>query len=182
MAKIHSVKPQGFGGLGEDGRGKYSSWLEYVSEVDDRRQEIFESAEKIGLTAEELEKAYKALKDNRQMFENVTPHLLHGDFSTKHILIEGDQITGIIDFESCKSGDPMWDFAWWSYFFGTDVPVEWLVEGYKQVCALDIEFERKLTLYKLRLGLSMIHYYTSEDNVSGMRHTKEKFVSDLKSL
>ena len=119
------------------------------------------------------------MKENQHFFVNVAPHLLHGDFSTKHILVEGNSITGVLDFESCKSGDPMWDFAWWSYFFEPDVPIEWLKEGYSQVCELDSEFDKKLILYKIRLGLGMIHYYESEKNISGMKHAKEKFISDL---
>ena len=180
LAKIHSVKPTGFGGLSEDGQGKLSSWLEYVNEIDDEQEEILKSAIKIGLSIDQIERGFKLLKENNHLFEDVEPHLLHGDFSTKHILFENDLITGIIDFESCKSGDPLWDFAWWSYFFGKDVPIEWLKEGYDQVNKVDPEFNKKLVLYRIRLGLSMIHYYESEGNTSGMQHTKEKLLSDLK--
>jgi len=179
LAKIHSVQPTGFGGLNENGQGKFSTWLNYIMEVEDEQGEILESATKIGLSVEDVEKGFSVLKENQDFFENVTPHLLHGDFSTKHILVEGNTITGIIDFESCKSGDPMWDFAWWSYFFGEDIPVEWLKEGYSQVCELDSKFDKKLILYKIRLGLGMIHYYESEKNISGMKHAKEKFIADL---
>lgn len=181
LAKIHSVRPTGFGGLKENGQGKFPAWLDCVMEIEDEREEILESALKIGLSAEDVERGFAVLKENQHLFENVTPHLIHGDFSIKHILVENGSITGIIDFESCKSGDPMWDFAWWSYFFGKDVPIEWLKEGYSQVHELDPKFDKKLILYKIRLGLGMIHYYESEGNISGMRHTKEKLLADLRS-
>ncbi len=179
LAKIHSVKPTGFGELAEDGQGKLTSWTQYINKIEDERQDILESATKINLNIEDVNKGFMLLKKNQYHFENMTPHLLHGDFSTKHILMDNDLITGIIDFESCKSGDPIWDFAWWSYFFGKDVPVEWIKEGYIEVHKLDPEFDRKLVLYRIRLGLSMIHYYESEGNISGIKHTKEKFLSDL---
>lgn len=179
LTKIHTVRPTGFGELNEKGQGKFSTWLDYIMEVDEEQGDIMKSATKIGLSVEDVKQGFAILKENQHLFKDVTPHLLHGDFSTKHILVEGNSITGIIDFESCKSGDPMWDFAWWSYFFGTDVPVEWLKEGYLQACELDSEFDKKLILYKIRLGLGMIHYYESEKNISGMKHTKEKFISDL---
>lgn len=182
LAKIHSVYPEGFGGLKNNGQGKFSSWLEYMMEIEGEKKEIFESATKIGLPTEDVELGFTLLKKGQQYFDNVTPHLLHGDFSTKHILVENDFISGIIDFESCKSGDPMWDFAWWSYFFGKDIPIEWLKEGYSQVHESDPNFDKKLILYKIHLGLGMIHYYESENNISGMRHAKEKYLEDLKQV
>lgn len=182
LAKIHSIKPTGFGGLGENGQGKFSTWLDFIMEIEDEKEEVLKSATKMDLPVEDIAKGFTVLEKNKSCFENVIPHLLHGDFSIKHILIENDIISGIIDFESCKSGDTMWDFAWWSYFFGKDIPIEWLKEGYSQISELDPDFDKKLILYKIHLGLGMIHYYESENNISGMRHAKEKYLADLESF
>lgn len=181
LAKIHSVNPQGFGGFEKPGVGKYASWVDYVMEVDGDRDAIAASAVKIGLTAEDVDQGFNILRQNTQLFENVSPHLLHSDFSSKHILVEGNTVTGILDFEGSRSGDPVWDFAWWDHFFGTDLPVDWLKHGYEKLFKLGLDFDKKLALYKLRLGLMFIHYYESEGNVSGMQDTREKYLVDLKS-
>ncbi|HJZ05543.1 MAG TPA: hypothetical protein VJ327_06860 [Patescibacteria group bacterium] len=47
------------------------------------------------------------------------------------------------------------------------MPVEWLKHGYQKVSELDPEFDKKLAIYKIRLGLMFIKYYESEGNVSG---------------
>jgi aminoglycoside phosphotransferase (APT) family kinase protein len=39
----------------------------------------------------------------------------HGDFAPVNVLIDGDTITGIIDFESARLADPLFDVAWWAW-------------------------------------------------------------------
>jgi aminoglycoside phosphotransferase (APT) family kinase protein len=38
--------------------------------------------------------------------------LVHGDYRTGNVLFEGDRITGVIDWEFARCGDPMWDLGW----------------------------------------------------------------------
>ncbi|TWT15575.1 phosphotransferase family protein [Reyranella sp. CPCC 100927] len=37
--------------------------------------------------------------------------VIHGDFGTGNILVDGATVTGIIDFSGCDAGDPAYDFA-----------------------------------------------------------------------
>jgi aminoglycoside phosphotransferase (APT) family kinase protein len=39
------------------------------------------------------------------------PVLLHGDYHFSNVLLSGDRITGIVDWEYCALGDPRWDVA-----------------------------------------------------------------------
>ncbi|MCU0515050.1 MAG: phosphotransferase, partial [Anaerolineae bacterium] len=37
-------------------------------------------------------------------------YLVHGDYNFENVLHEGGELTGILDFEWAKAGDPAWDF------------------------------------------------------------------------
>jgi aminoglycoside phosphotransferase (APT) family kinase protein len=41
--------------------------------------------------------------------------LSHGDFAPVNVLIEGSSISGLIDFESTRWADPLFDVAWWHW-------------------------------------------------------------------
>jgi aminoglycoside phosphotransferase (APT) family kinase protein len=38
--------------------------------------------------------------------------LVHGDYRTGNVLFEGDRISGVLDWEFARCGDPMWDLGW----------------------------------------------------------------------
>ncbi|PXX65217.1 aminoglycoside phosphotransferase (APT) family kinase protein [Nocardia tenerifensis] len=44
--------------------------------------------------------------------------LAHGDFALVNILTDGENITGLVDFESVRLADPLFDPAWWSWSVG----------------------------------------------------------------
>lgn len=89
------------------------------------------------------------------------------------------QVIGIIDFENCSSGDPIYDFAWWDYFVDRRIPTEWLKEGYTDKTIFDDNFERKLHLYRLHLSLGFIDYFEREKNEGGINWTKINLQKDL---
>jgi aminoglycoside phosphotransferase (APT) family kinase protein len=35
----------------------------------------------------------------------------HGDFQAAHVLVDGDEVTGIIDWADCVQGSAQWDLA-----------------------------------------------------------------------
>ncbi|MEN3272739.1 MAG: hypothetical protein V7636_1500 [Actinomycetota bacterium] len=39
------------------------------------------------------------------------PVFSHGDFQAAHVLVDGDTVTGIIDWSDCAQGAPEWDLA-----------------------------------------------------------------------
>ena len=140
---------------------------------------LLESAERVGIQKEQIDQALLILGDNTDIYQGVTPHLLHGDYGPKHILVEDGHITGILDFENAKSGDPMHDFVWWSYFGKNRPPLEWLKEGYAKALELPGDFELKLRLGRLRLGMDMIWYYDHEGHELGLETAKTNLQEDL---
>jgi aminoglycoside phosphotransferase (APT) family kinase protein len=41
--------------------------------------------------------------------------LAHGDFSPVNLLTDGMSLTGLLDFESVRLADPLFDVAWWAW-------------------------------------------------------------------
>ena len=52
--------------------------------------------------------------------------LVHGDFQPTNLLVEGDRVTGVLDWEAAKAGPPAFDLGWWDWWsatFGTPWPL-----------------------------------------------------------
>jgi aminoglycoside phosphotransferase (APT) family kinase protein len=41
--------------------------------------------------------------------------LAHGDFAPVNVLTDGKRVTGLLDFESVRLADPIFDVAWWAW-------------------------------------------------------------------
>ena len=50
-----------------------------------------------------------------ELFEARPAVLTHGDFSPVNVLSDGRSLTGLIDFESVRLADPLFDVAWWEW-------------------------------------------------------------------
>ncbi len=48
------------------------------------------------------------------------PRLIHGDLGPAHIRVDGDDVTGIIDWGDCCIGDPALDLSWVLFGSGPD--------------------------------------------------------------
>lgn len=179
LAKIHSVQTDGFGLINENGKGSYLTWKNYIFEQVKNKTGIIEAAKRINLDPQYIEQAANLLSAHQEIYQEVDSHLLHGDYGPKHLLISGDEITGVIDFEGAKAGDPARDFAWWDYFRGETLPIEWLIDGYTKVTDLGPDFELRMQLCKLNLGLIFVYYYEAEQNPSGIKHARESLVKIL---
>lgn len=180
LSNIHSVRVDGFGNF--DKNTPYNKWSEYILEPLRKIDRIKEVAKDVGIEEKLITNVASALKDNVEIFDNTTPQLLHGDFSIKHLLVKNNKIVGIVDFENAKGGDPVFDLAWFDYFYGEDIPREWIRKGYSNKKIFDKDFDKKMFLYQLYLGLIFLDYYESEKNVAGLEHARKKLIKDASSL
>ncbi len=58
---------------------------------------------------------YDLVKRNREIAEAalrpVTPSFVHGDLHVAHLFVEGDEVTGLLDWSEAGGGDAMYDLA-----------------------------------------------------------------------
>lgn len=180
LSKIHSITVDNFGHL--DGTTSFKTWQDYIFSIEGRRDRIIAAAKRLRIEPELIDKAFRLLRENEKMFQIKEPKLLHGDFSPKHLLVKDNHITGIIDFEGAKGGDPVRDFAWLNFFYGDSFPIDWVKAGYDNKDLFDKNFDIKMKLYRLHLGLDLLEYYDSQKNESGLIHTKARFIKELENF
>ena len=140
LRAIHAIPiGGGFGNLGPDLRGE-----------DDRLSHWFTG--RVRLEAERVVDALgpddrRLVEENLAVLEGATPvldghrsGLAHGDVQPFNVLVEGDRVSGVLDWEAAKAGPPAFDFGWWDWFSGawaTPWPTERLLEHYDRDHLLD---------------------------------------------
>ena len=80
-----------------------SGWLEQV-------------ADRIGV--EEAETLRRTIAEVETLFRDRPAVVAHGDFVPVNILVKEGEITGLLDFESTRLADPLFDVAWWTWVVG----------------------------------------------------------------
>ena len=150
-----------------------ATWASFMRKWGEKRDELIEQGTRIGVESQLIDVAIATLDRAHPEYENVGRHLLHGDYTPEHILLSEGGISGVIDFENCLSDDPAYDFAWWDYFRGDELPVAWLIEGYGDAPS---SLARRMTLAKLHLALGFVEYYSITKNPRGIQLTRRHLV------
>lgn len=69
---------------------------------------------------------------NRQVaeaaFRDWTPAFTHGDLQIAHVFLDGDEVTGVIDWSEAYQGDPLYDLA--TFSLGHEERLGDLLAGY----------------------------------------------------
>lgn len=183
IGKIHSIKPQKFGWINGEGVGYFDSWLEYLTERRKEHDVAIQAAKKAGIDPELTKFAAEFVYKNESKLEISDPRLLHMDIHPKHIMVQDSKVSGIIDFGNVTSGDPVYEFARFDYFNASNRlfrPLEWLLEGYPHKDSLPENFDERMKIYKLQLGLEHLDYYYDEGNMSGLKFVADKLLKDCK--
>lgn len=160
---IHATAPAGpgYGWWRSDGSGKYSSWLEALSEMqkaedDDKLDTIaFYENDLRDRLKTEIKSYYKYCPEDR--------HLLHGDYGFGNALSDSKTITGVIDWHDSQYGDPVWDIAWldfWGNEFGF---AEAFSRHYKEQGRLPTNFDQRLTCYKLIIAANSLAFFAKSE-------------------
>jgi aminoglycoside phosphotransferase (APT) family kinase protein len=164
LARIHSIKPEGYGWLGPDGRGTDVSPAEKIDKIDPKDQEAIEQAHKIGIDSALVVKAKEILIKYKDVLIAAPTRLVHGDYGGKHFIVHQGEIKGIVDFENGSASDPAFDLAWWHYWYETSVPTRILLEGYAEETKVDDDFELRIRLNKLSLAIGFMGYMIRHDH------------------
>lgn len=158
LAKIHTIKTKNFGffdnNIAKDKNalvGIHGRWKDhiYAALVDNLNYLIKNKT----ITWEERIKIEKIFAKNSRLLEFNTPRLIQNDLADWNQLSNADNVTGIIDWDECYSGDPVADFSAWSVFFPFE-RMEYLKKGYLKFSSLPEGFEEKLHFYRIRYIVS----------------------------
>jgi aminoglycoside phosphotransferase (APT) family kinase protein len=119
LGRVHAVVPGGFGPIDDAGRTYFTSWSTFLTAVADR---VLTTCQERGSIGPELHATlrrhwYPALGG----LWRERPALLHLEsLGFANLLYDppSRRITGLIDFEDCMGGDPLFELTWMEYYFG----------------------------------------------------------------
>jgi len=179
LSKIHSVDTLGFGELNEKGEGKIESFYNLMSNKLEESDKYLKLSKEVDFGTDKMEKILKILSERLHDLPNITPKLIHGDYGPKHIMVKGDKITGILDWGDVCGNSPLFDFARWDYWFGEEVPTDWLIEGYQNKSLFTENFSDLLHWMRLDLGLEVLSWYAEQNYPKAIEKAKKKLLTDL---
>lgn len=157
MARIHQIKVHGFGPFNNElAKADKLSGLHstHISAVQASITFNLEVLVREGLlTAPQSISIRELFTKKNPLLTLDSPVLIHNDFADWNLLTDGDEITGIIDWDECIGGDPIADIACWSTFFPPERLGSFL-QGYWSKAHKPTNFEDKFQLLRLRYILS----------------------------
>jgi aminoglycoside phosphotransferase (APT) family kinase protein len=162
LSKIHSIRTNGFGDLDEGGNGKYEFAGDMLSEKELNEDQFIKVARAVYLDPEIVKRSLELLFEYSVKCPVISPHLIHNDFTPRHVMVVGDEISGILDFELAQGGDPVLELAKWQYFFEDRFPLRYLLAGYDNSGAFGEEFEKRVHIWKLYIGLIHLSSYADK--------------------
>ena len=120
------------------------SWVIYLKNALDKTQDVLKK-----VFGKDNEIIYNYLNNYilNNLKDNYKNSILHMDFRIGNLIIDNDSV-GLIDMESMKNGEYVFDFVKLFRVF-TKSNFEELVKGYKKVRNIDSEFDSKLNFYTL---------------------------------
>jgi aminoglycoside phosphotransferase (APT) family kinase protein len=182
LACIHTVPTDGHGPLDGNGRGPHATWdaafLAFLDRPEPRERLERAAAHPAARSPSDartnlVRSAVAVLRDHRAFLRGRPARLLHRDYEPWHLLVHdpGDLsapdaptlspfsgarplgLSGVLDLESCRGGDPSNDLVQWHAVHDGYAPVAPVVAGYREAGTWTPDFERGLHLGLLRSRL-----------------------------
>jgi aminoglycoside phosphotransferase (APT) family kinase protein len=101
-----------------------------------------------------------------------TPRLVHADLGPEHVLADGDELTGVIDWGDTRVGDPALDFAWTLHGTSPDFATA-VLDAYggddPSLAERALFFHRLGPWYELHYGLYYDRAELAESGLAGVR-------------
>ena len=178
LAKIHTIKPLGFGffdnQIAKNKKklvGIHDQWSKHIYAA--LPQNLSYLIKTKVISSAQRKKINTIFSKNKTLLEINNPVLIQNDLADWNQLVYRNQVSAILDWDECYSGDPIADFSAWSLFFD-DNRMKHLLSGYQQVLPLPDVFEEKLHLYRLRYLVAKIALRKKK-----LMFKKSKFMQDL---
>ncbi|MFH0945273.1 MAG: phosphotransferase [Planctomycetota bacterium] len=160
---IHSVPIAAEAGCGDwdgDGVARFGSFAQYLRSLGDS----------------ELSRCPSLLDDDsmldRSLFDSLTqqideladccketPSLVHGDFGSNNLLTDGERITGILDWQCSKYGDPLFDVAYLDFWSNRLDYLEAYAAHMERNAPGLADYERRIRCCSIAVGLSALCFF-----------------------
>jgi aminoglycoside phosphotransferase (APT) family kinase protein len=121
LRRMHSIRPSGWGPIDDYGAALFETWTDFLAEAAHSALELCRSRGSLptALSDALMRNWVPRLPD----IECAEPSLLHMEsLGFANIMVEPatHSITGLLDYEDCLGGDPLFEFVWMRYYFEHD--------------------------------------------------------------
>jgi aminoglycoside phosphotransferase (APT) family kinase protein len=112
LRQVHGVILDGHGRLTASPEGLHGEHRSWAGAIAGRTGDLGRIAESGLVDAGLLSQAAAAVRDRHDLLAGAeSGHLLHGDFSPRHVFARNGRIAGIIDWGDAICGDPLYDLG-----------------------------------------------------------------------
>lgn len=107
-------------------------------------------------------------------------HLIHSDMLNYNVLVEGEQISAVIDWGCGMYGDFLYDLAWFTYWapwYPAWQGIDFAREARCHYVAIGVEvphFAERLCCYELHIGLAAQAYNAYKERWDGLEETARR--------
>lgn len=180
LSRIHSIKTEGFGWITGRGKAEYKTSDDLIGHLLDKQEQFEKLAAEENIDRNSIKQALRIIEGFKDPYSKVVPCLNHGDYSHKHFMVKEGKIVAILDWGGVRSDSPIYDIARWDYWFGDEIPTEWLKDGYSNKSLFDSNFTDFFHMLRIFRGLEVIDWYHQEKYKEAVDKAKEKLLEDLK--
>ena len=174
LRRIHALPVGGFGRLDAHGVGlrpTLQSWIPQLPPLPPTA-----SPDLHALRAQ----VQQVLRHHAPRLPTGPARLLHGDWTARHIITDKTAITGVVDLESVRGGDPLTDLAGWSLQEAATHTAGLLAGYFNQ--PPDHTARTVLVIYRLRIAACLLVHHVTDDDVSGVALRTAQLHADLADL
>jgi aminoglycoside phosphotransferase (APT) family kinase protein len=175
LRRVHSVTVGGYGRLTANGTGRHPS-LESSILAALSPQPGADPAARLTTLARRL------VADNLWRLRDPGPRLLLGDCAARHVFYDPatGQVTGFIDLESARGGDPMADLAGFSLREHPGLTRE-LIKGYFPEGATS-DHAWALTVHRSRIAAHLMMFHLARGEYQPARHLAGLLAADMRAI
>ena len=167
LAVVHSIPTHRFGNLAADGTGMRATldgwFLDDLAPVVERASSVCDRRAR-----QTLDRIVARLERSRATLKDLPPQLAHGDFSPMNVLVQDGRVSGVVDWESAKSGPAALDFGWWDWFstrHSTPFAVDEMLPGYCRRRDVDMDaLTEQRQLVRLRITVGHVAWAADRDD------------------
>ena len=193
MALIHQISTVGYGFFDNNLAAKGVLRGQYLSNEDHYQSALdldkhFHFKEDVHFDIELVEKSFQILERNIKVAECKNPVLIHNDIADWNTVVSNNIVTGIMDWDECFSGDPVFEFATLGLFYD-GYQMKEILDGYKKILDLPPDFNDKIDLYTLRyiinkskIALTKIKYAEKTSMHAWLAGAKDKLIKIIEKI
>ena len=171
----------GYGGWGADGSAPYKSWRAALLDVagdrpTDRTHGWHERLKASSVGDGPFQEAYGHLVELAERVPEER-HLIHSDLLHYNVLVEGDRVTGVLDWGCGMYGDFLYDLAWlcfWKPWYSAWQGIDFQAEALRHYASIGLDvpqFEDRLRCCQIHIGLAGQAYMAYAGNWTDLEDT-----------